>query len=166
MLTARKIIEIFKMKPHPSEGGYYVETYRSSEPIAKSALPERYNGDRAFCTSILYLLTSKTVSKLHRLRSDEIFHFYLGRPVLMLLLFPDGSSRLVTLGPDIINGQLPQLVVPKDTWMGCLIQPPGRFALIGTTVSPGFEFDDFTLADRNFLFSQYPSQQDLILKLT
>ena len=166
MLTAQKIIEMFKMKPHPAEGGYYAETYRSSERIAKSSLPERYNGDRAFCTAILFLLTSKTVSKLHRLRSDEIFHFYLGRPVSMLLLFPDNPSRVVTLGPDLIKGQLQQFVVTKDTWMGCFVQPPGRFALIGTTVSPGFEFDDFEAADRQQLLSQYPSQEDLILKLT
>ncbi|MHC4645378.1 MAG: cupin domain-containing protein, partial [Planctomycetota bacterium] len=93
MMTAEQIIELFGMKPLPQEGGYYVETYRAPEKITRTALPERYAAQRCSGTAILYLLTPETVSALHRLKSDEIFHFYLGDPVTMLQLHPDRSSE-------------------------------------------------------------------------
>lgn len=165
MLSVESIIELLQLKPHP-EGGYYRETYRSDEIIPPEALPERYSGARNFSTAIYYLLTPGTHSTLHRLKSDEVFHFYTGDPVLMLLLFPDGSSRTVTLGHDIKNGHTPQLVVPRNTWMGGLLMKGGKFALLGTTVSPGFDFDDFEIGRREELIKKYPSQIELISKLT
>jgi predicted cupin superfamily sugar epimerase len=166
MLTAEQLIRFFAMKPLPHEGGYYVETYRASEKIGPQALPPRYAGDRSFGTSILYLLTPATFSALHRLKSDEVFHFYLGDPVTMLRLHPDGTSEIITLGHDILNGQRIQLTVPAGTWQGGFLNEGSRFALMGTTVAPGFESADFELAARAELLEQYPDQRDLILRLT
>lgn len=154
------------MKPLPEEGGYYVETYRCAEKIARANLPARYTGDRSFCTAILYLLTPDTLSRLHRLKSDEIFHFYSGDPVTMLQLHPDGSSDIFTLGPDILAGRHIQLTVPRGSWQGGFLNEGGKFALMGTTVAPGFEIEDFEIADREKLLTQYPAQKSLITRLT
>ncbi len=166
MKTAQEIIELFHMKPLPREGGYYVESYGADEKIAEAALPKRYTGQRNVSSAILYLLTADTFSRLHRLNSDEIFHFYLGDPGTMLLLHPDGSSETMVLGPDIINGQRVQMLVPRGTWQGCFLNTGGSFALMGTTVAPAFKFDDFEPADREELVLQYPNQKDLIIQLT
>lgn len=165
-MTAEQIIEFFGMRPLPQEGGFYVETYRCREKIKKMALPARYNGDRNFGTAILYLLTPKTFSALHRVNSDEIFHFYLGDPVTMLQLHPDGASEIITLGHDVLNGQRLQVVVPRGSRQGSFLNEGGEFALMGTTVAPGFETSDFEPAQRQNLLQQYPSQRDLIIKLT
>ena len=154
------------MKPLPHEGGYYVETYRCDEKISPTALPARYTGERNLSTAILYLLTPDMFSALHRLRSDEIFHFYLGDPVTMLQLHSNGSSEVITLGQDIFNDQRVQVTVPKNSWQGCFLNEGGKFALMGTTIAPGFEFADFELAQREELLERYPGQRDLILKLT
>jgi predicted cupin superfamily sugar epimerase len=166
MVTAEQLIKLFAMKPLPHEGGYYVETYRSRDKIDKAALPPRYDGRRNFGTSILYLLTPETFSAMHRLKSDEVFHFYLGDPVTMLQLHPDRTSQLITLGHDVLNGQHIQVTVPADTWQGCFLNEGGRFALMGTTVAPGFEAADFELAARTVLLQEYPDQRNLILRLT
>jgi predicted cupin superfamily sugar epimerase len=166
MTRAEEIIQLFGMKPLPEEGGYYIETYRSKEKIGPEVFPGRFKGQRNLATAILYLLTVDTFSKLHRLKSDEIYHFYLGDEVTMLQLFPDGSSRVVTLGRDIADGRLLQAVVPQGVWMGCLLKAGGEFALMGTTVCPGFELEDFESADRERLLKLYPSQSELILRLT
>ncbi len=166
MVTAKQIIKFFGMKPLTDEGGYYVETYRALEKIAPAALPVRYTSERNFATAILYLLTPDTFSSLHRLAGDEIYHFYLGSPVTILQLHPDGSSEVITLGQDILNGQCVQTVVPQSTWQGCFLSEGGGFALMGCTVTPGFEFNDFEPGRREELLEQYPDRRDLILKLT
>lgn len=166
MTAAGQIIEFFGMKPLPHEGGYYVETYRARHKIGEAAPPDKHAGERNLATAILYLITPDTFSALHRIMSDEIFHFYLGDPVAMLQLHPDGSSEDVTLGRDILNGQRVQVMVPANTWQGCFLNEGGRFALMGTTVAPGFESADFELAKRAQLLEQYPSQRDLIVRLT
>ncbi|HUT31825.1 MAG TPA: cupin domain-containing protein [Sedimentisphaerales bacterium] len=166
MLTAEQLIRFFAMKPLPREGGYYVETYRSRDKIAKAALPEKYAGERNLATAILYLITPDAFSALHKIISDEIFHFYLGDPVTMLQLHPDRTSEVITLGHDVLNGQRVQVAVPAGTWQGCFLNEPGRFALMGTTVVPGFEPADFELAARAELLEKYPNRRDLIVKLT
>lgn len=166
MITAEEIINLFGMKPLPVEGGYYIETYRSKEKIAQAALPDRLVGERDFSTAILYLLTPDTFSKMHKLISDEIYHFYLGDPVTMLQLHPDGSSEVIILGQDILNGQHIQAAVSRGTWQGAFLNQGGNFALLGTTMAPGFESDDFELACREELLKRYPDQRELILKLT
>jgi len=165
-VTGEQIIELLGMKPLPQEGGYYVETYRSAETVAAAALPGRYGGDRTFGTAILYLLTAESFSVLHRLKSDEVFHFYLGDPVTMLQLHPDGSSEVVALGGDLVGGQKVQVLVPRGTWQGCFVADGGEFALMGTTVAPGYESGDFELGQREELVSKYPDQEELIVRLT
>jgi predicted cupin superfamily sugar epimerase len=165
-MTAEQVIELLGMKPVPEEGGYYVETYRCKEKLTQPPLPAGRAGQRSLCTAILYLLTPDTFSALHRLESDEVFHFYLGNSVTMLHLHPDKSSEVITLGPDILNGQRVQVTAPRNSWQGCFLNESGEFALMGCTVSPGFEFADFEAGQRIELLKQYPNGRDLILKLT
>jgi predicted cupin superfamily sugar epimerase len=166
MPTADQIRTLLNLKPHPEEGGYFIETYRSSETISEKALPGRYKGVRTLGTAIYYLLTTETFSAVHRLQSDEIFHFYLGDPVQMLQLWPDASGRVVILGSDILNGMELQVVVPRGVWQGARLLKNGKFALLGATVSPGFEFVDYESGPREELIKSYPEFQDLITALT
>jgi len=166
MVETDQIIALFNLKPHPEEGGYFVETYRSSEILPAEALSSRYEGARCFGTAIYYLLTPETFSAMHRLRSDEIFHFYLGDPVEMLQLLPDGSGKVTTMGSDILHGMQPQVAVPRGVWQGARLLKDGKFALLGTTVSPGFEFTDYESGRRSELIRSYPRFRDLIVALT
>ena len=165
MLSADDIKKQLGLVAHP-EGGFYVQTYKSNDVIPKQSLDPRYTGPRAAGTAIYYLLEPGTFSELHRLMSDEIFHFYLGDPVEMLQLWPDGSSRTVVLGTDLAGGQSLQAVVPREVWQGSHLVEGGRFALLGCTVAPGFEFEDYESGSRESLVRQYPRQQGLIAKLT
>jgi len=166
MTTAEEILSLLHLRPHPEEGGYFVETYRSKEFIPESVLPDRYKGARSFATAIYYLLTADTFSAMHRLQTDEIFHFYSGDPVEMLQLWPDGSGRIITLGVDFLKGERPQVIVPKGVWQGARLFPGGRFALLGTTVSPGFECADYETGQRDSLTRFYPGFRKLIRSLT
>jgi len=166
MLTVEALRGILGLVPHPVEGGYFVETYRSADPLPASALPARYGGARAASTAIYYLLTPDTFSAMHRLASDEIFHFYLGDPVEMLHLHPDGSHERVVIGPDLEAGHRPQVVVPRDVWQGARLIPGGRHALLGTTVAPGFDYTDYETASRPTLLATHPAAKALILALT
>jgi uncharacterized protein len=165
MLTADEIKSLLDLRPLPEEGGYFAETYRSDEAISKEALPARYAGGRLMATAIYYLLTPDTFSALHRLPTDEVFHFYLGDPVEMLQLWPAGSGRVVTLGTDLLQGMRPQVVVPKGVWQGTRLIAGGRFALLGTTMAPGFEFIDYEAGRRATLVSQYPEYAEKIKAL-
>lgn len=166
MLTAQKIIKLYGLKPLPGEGGYYKETYRAQETTPSTALPERYDQDKAHSTSILYMLTPEQVSKFHRINSDEVYHFYLGDPVQMFQLYPDGRCKVIFLGPEIEAGQFVQAVVPAGVWQGSFLLEGGSFALMGTTVAPGFDFSDHELGERQTLLDLYPDHRDTILKLT
>jgi predicted cupin superfamily sugar epimerase len=165
MITAEKLVKLLGLKSHP-EGGYYKETYRSDEIISKGALPKRYKGNRRYGTAIYYLLTRETFSAIHRIKTDEIYHFYLGDPVELVQLLPDGSGCMTMLGNDIEAGALVQTVVSRETWHGARLAAGGKYALLGTTVSPGFEFADFEVGDRNELIRLYPSFSDTIVALT
>jgi hypothetical protein len=154
------------MQPLRQEGGYYIETYRAVEKLKKDVLPPGFSGDRNLASVILYLLTAKTVSSMHRLKSDEMFHFYFGDPVTMLQLHPDGHSELITLGSNILKEQKVQVLVPRGVWQGAFVQPGGKFALLGCSVAPGFDEKDFELGDRNVLLAKYPDLRELILRLT
>jgi predicted cupin superfamily sugar epimerase len=103
---------------------------------------------------------------MHRLKSDEMFHFYLGSPVTMLQLYPGGRSEIVTLGPDVLDGQVVQALVPKGVWQGAFIQPGGKFALMGCSVAPAFDEQDFEVGQRDVLLAQYPDLHELLLRLT
>lgn len=141
-ISADEIIQRFQLSPLPGEGGFYRETYRSRA----SCRPDFTDEPRAHSTAIYYLLTVDTYSALHRLRSDEIYHFYAGDPVDLHLMFPNGTDRHHALGPAIVEGMEPQVVVPAGTWQGSRLQAGGDWALMGTTVAPGFEFADWELA--------------------
>lgn len=161
MLTVQKIIKILKLKPLPQEGGLYRETYRSALKVVCGPGAKRSLG-----TSIYYLITPDRFSAMHLVCSDEIFHFYLGDPVEMLLLYPGGRSRKVILGPDIEKGQHPQFLVPKNVWQGSRLVKGGRFALLGTTVFPGFDFADYRQGSRKELLKLYPRCKQAITALT
>ena len=164
-MNAEDIIRLLNLAPHP-EGGYFSESYRSADLIAGEALAARYTGPRRAGTAIYYLLTPGTFSELHRVASDEIFHFYLGDPVEMLQLWPDGSSRRLLIGTNLAAGIRPQLVVPHGVWQGSRLVPGGKLALLGCTVSPGFEYADYESGPRAALLEQYPESRELILALT
>lgn len=164
--TIKKLKKLLNLVPLPVEGGHFAETYRSPEGVPQAALPSRYSGDRSFGTAIYFLLTPDTCSALHRLQTDEIYHFYLGDPVTMLLLHPNGESEIIILGQDIEVGQQVQVVVPRGSWQGSFLQPGGTFALMGTTMAPGFDRADFEIGDPQALIGDYPNQRHLIERLT
>lgn len=166
MLTADRLIALLGLKPLPGEGGYYAESYRSTETVSAPALPGRYQGPRAWGTAIYYLLTPDTCSLLHRLQSDEIYHFYLGDPVELLQLRPDGSGGTCLLGHALDQDMRVQVTVPRGVWQGSRLRPGGRVALLGTTMAPGFEFMDCELASRESLCRCYPAFAELIHALT
>ncbi|OHB60720.1 MAG: hypothetical protein A2Y12_10855 [Planctomycetes bacterium GWF2_42_9] len=161
-MTAEDIINLFNMIPLPGEGGYYVETYRASEKI--DDLPARYEGPRTFSTAILYLITPTSFSKLHKVKSDEVFHFHLGNPVEMLKIYETGKTETEIVGTDLVKGQKPQAVVYKNTWQGTKLIEGGKFALLGCTVAPSFEFSDYESANKDLLIKQFPNAKALIEK--
>jgi uncharacterized protein len=165
-MTADEIKRHLNLARHPCEGGWFMQTWRAEEAIPSEALPARYQAARPAGTCIYYLLEPGTFSEMHRLASDEIFHFYLGDPVEMLQLAPDGSARTMILGSDLAAGQLPQLVVPKFVWQGSRLVPGGKLALLGCTVSPGFDYADYEAGRADFLTRKYPQYVDLIRILT
>jgi len=151
--------------PLGGEGGFFAETYRAREIVPSGALGPDWTGDRPLATAIYYLLTPGTFSALHRLRSDEVFHFYLGDPVEMLQLTPDGGGRLVVMGADLPAGMRPQVVVPRGVWQGTRLIEGGTLALLGTTVAPGFDPEDFELGRREALIATYPAFRERITAL-
>jgi len=147
-MDAESMIQLLRLEPLTFEGGWYRETYRS--PLS---------------TAIYFLLTDATFSRFHRLRSDEIYHFYLGDPVELFVLAPDGTGVRHILGTDLATGARPQLVVPADHWQASRLLPGGRAALLGTTMAPGFNLADFVAGDRAALSADYPDWRDAIAAL-
>src|SRR5436190_19313099 len=168
MPNAREIIDALGLEPHPIEGGFFRETYRSDGAIPAAALPGGYRSgtDRSMGTAIYSLLTADTFSELHRLPTEEVFHLYLGGPVRMLQLFPAGHGREIVIGADILAGQQPQVVVPSGVWQGSRLEPGVEFALLGATMAPGFDFADYQQGRRSDLMAQYPKHADMIRELT
>ncbi|WP_447973421.1 cupin domain-containing protein [Nitrospira sp. Kam-Ns4a] len=165
-MTADDVKALLNLKPLPREGGYYVETYRAAESVPRTALPPRYPAAKSLSTAIYYFLTPDTFSALHRLLTDEIYHFYVGDPVELLQLRPDGSGEVFTLGPDLLRGMRPQIVVPRGVWQGARLRPGGRFALLGTTMAPGYDAADYEPGRRDELATAYREFEDLIVSLT
>jgi predicted cupin superfamily sugar epimerase len=144
-LIAAEVIGALGLVPLPGEGGYYRQTYRAAETV------ETPFGFRPAGTAIYYLLTPDTYSALHRLRQDEVFHFYCGGSLEGILLPPGGGLTRVTLGPGRAAGETLQYVVPAGVWQGWRLAAGGKWGLVGTTVAPGFEFADMELATRTLL---------------
>lgn len=159
-MTAEEIKSLLRLDPHPIEGGYFRRTYTSPGTVD---LPR---GIRAHGSAIYYLLEPGAFSELHMLESDEIFHFYLGDPVEMLQLHPDGRSALFTLGQDLLADQHVQLIVPAGVWQGLRLIGNGRVALLGCTVTPGFDFADYRNASYAELAAKWPQQAEQIRALT
>jgi len=159
-MTADEIKNLLRLAPHPVEGGFYRRTYTSDVSVAL------LRGVRPYGTAIYYLLEVGAFSEMHRLASDEIFHFYLGDPVEMLQLHPNGDSSVLTLGPDLQAAQHVQVVVPAGVWQGTRLIGDGKVALLGCTVTPGFDFADYRSATYSELVQNWPAQAGRIRALT
>jgi predicted cupin superfamily sugar epimerase len=159
-MTAGEIKAHLRLEPHPVEGGYFRRTYTSS------LTTDLDKGRRAMGTAIYYLLEPGTFSEMHVLSSDELFHFYLGDPVEMLQLWPDGSSRIVVLGPDLAAGQQVQHLVPAGVWQGTRLIGDGKVALLGCSVVPGFDYADYENASYEELAARWPDMAERIKELT
>ena len=159
-MTAEEIKRLLNLAPHPVEGGFFRRTYTSTGTVQ---LPR---GVRPQGTAIYYLLERGSFSELHVLESDEMFHFYLGDPAEMLHLYPDGSSAVFTLGQDLDAGQHVQLLVPAGVWQGMRLVGEGQVALVGCSVTPGFDFADYKNATYAELASKWPEQAERIRALT
>ncbi len=157
--AAEELIRRLRLEPHP-EGGFFRETYRSHLPVTTP------HGERAASTAIYFLLREGELSRLHRIKSDELWHFHAGGPLTVAALLPDGSVRRSVLGPDPAAGQAFQLTVPAGSWFGARPEPGAGFTLAGCTVAPGFDFADFELADRAELLRRYPAAAALIEEFT
>jgi hypothetical protein len=158
-------IASLRLAPHP-EGGFYRETYRAEETIEAEHLPGRFGGPRVHSTAIYFLLPGDHVSALHRIKSDEVWHFYAGTTLTLTLIHPDGRLEQHRLGPDPGRGETFQAIVPAGSWYGAAVDDPHSYALVGGTVAPGFDFADFDLADRQALLARFPQHRATILRLT
>ncbi|MGP0097632.1 MAG: cupin domain-containing protein [Terriglobales bacterium] len=159
-------IQKLQLLPHP-EGGYYRQTYKASVVINKDHLPPGFTGSRPASTAIYFLLKEREFSAFHRLRSDELWHFYSGAALLVHVIQPDGRYSRIQLGGDPEAGQVLQAVVTAGCWFASEMAAAhdDAFALVGCTVSPGFDFDDFELADRRQVAARYPQHRELIERL-
>ena len=165
---AQKLIQHFKMAKIPAEGPWFTVTYRSQDMLDSKSLPVRYKGNRVAGTAIYAVQTKADFSAMHKLATDEIWHFYGGDPLEMLLLYPDGPGEVVVIGPDVFKGQHPQFVVPRDVWQGStpIGADPQSYSFFANTLAPGFEFDDFEMGYRDELQQKYPQFADQIARLT
>jgi uncharacterized protein len=165
-MEARHWIEHLNLQPHP-EGGYYRETYRAQLTLPQSALPD-HGGDRTACTAIYFLLAGAQFSAFHRIRSDEMWHFYAGSGLIVHVITPVGEYQQRYLGSHTEHGEQFQAVVPAGCWFGSSLRDSAddRYALAGCTVAPGFDFADFEMATRSELLAQYPQHRALIERLT
>jgi uncharacterized protein len=166
-MTAEDVKKMLGLRPYPREGGWYVRTYEAPEFVGSEAfVGGRYSGARRTGTAIYYLLEPETFSEMHRLKSDEVFHFYAGDAVEMLQLREGGAGAMVVIGNDLLQGQRPQLVVEHGVWQGSRLMEGGRWALLGCTVSPGFEFEDYESGTRERLCEGWPEFVKEITALT
>lgn len=168
MLNTSKLsalIDNLKLTPHP-EGGYFKETYRSTGSIPQNALDKEFTGDRSYSTGIYFLLTSDNFSSLHRIKQDEMWHFYDGGPLLVHVITPEGKYYTINLGRDFENGEVPQAVVPAGCWFGATVKNENDYSFVGCTVAPGFDFADFELAKEKELLEIYPQHKNVIEALT
>jgi predicted cupin superfamily sugar epimerase len=166
-MTADDVKKLLGLKPHPREGGWYVRNYEAAETIAADAIGDgRYGGARRTGTAIYYLLERETFSEMHRLKSDEVFHFYAGDEVEMLQLLEDGRGRRSLIGNNLAGEARPQVVVERGVWQGARLVAGGSWALMGCSVSPGFEFEDYEEGRRVELTAGWPDWAEMIDGLT
>ena len=162
---SKQWIDLLQLEPHP-EGGYFREIYRAEGVIAKDSLPFRYTGGRTFATTIYYLLNSGEFSSLHRLHSDEQWFYLDGSALTIHSIDPEGKYMQHHIGKNLEKGELPHAVIPHGCWFGGIVDENNSFSLVGCFVAPGFDFDDFELAQRGPLINKFPQHKDIIEKLT
>lgn len=165
LITIEEIINFYGLIPH-IEGGFYQRTYYSSITVPKASLPDQFNGDRSLCSTILYLIPSTIRSKLHRLKGDEIWHFYVGDPFILIELHESGELRQTIMGNRSLNEQKIQHLVPYGCWFGGYVSPEEKiysFSLVGCTIFPGFDERDFELAEKEYLINKFPHHREIIL---
>ena len=158
-------IEKLGLEKHP-EGGYYQETYRCNLEISHENLPKRYQGSRSCSTAIYFLLEGTDFSALHRLHSDELWHFYAGSSLTVHVIEESGNYNPIKLGGNFEEGEVFQAVVKAGDWFGATVNDPQSYSLVGCTVAPGFDFNDFELGKTQELTKVYPQHQSLIEKMT
>lgn len=166
-MECAEVVQLLELEPHPREGGWFKEIYRSQEHIPAGGLADRYSGPRATSTLIYYLITPERYSLFHRVKSDEIFHFYLGDAASLCTIDGDnGNFESIVLGKDITRGQNLYSVVRHRCWQAVTLIPGGKWALLAATVSPGFDYQDFDEPDRDYLLRLCPEHSALITRLT
>ncbi|MBX2976906.1 MAG: cupin domain-containing protein [Ignavibacteriaceae bacterium] len=165
MTKAEYYISKLELIQHP-EGGYFKEVYRSDESLEENSLPIRYGSSRNFSTSIYFLLNGNQFSSFHKLKSDEIWHHYDGCSITIYLIDASGKLELKVLGKDLEKEQSFQITIPKGSWFAAKPDDENSFSLIGCTVAPGFEFNDFELGKREELISLFPLYRKLIVDFT
>jgi predicted cupin superfamily sugar epimerase len=165
MLKKEELIEKLDLQKHP-EGGYFTETYRSNISISGEHLPSEFHSDRNVSTCIYFMLTSNEFSAFHKVNQDEAWHFYLGERITLHMISLTGEYSKVLIGNDFSKNETPQFVVPAQYWFAAEIETPKAYALVGCTVAPGFDFEDFELAERQQLQKTFPEHSDIIKKLT
>jgi len=158
-------VEKLNLQPHP-EGGFFKETYRSHEIIPQAALPERFSGDRVFATSIYFLLSKDDFSAFHRIKQDELWHFYDGTSLTIHIINLDGSYSTTKFGKNFDEGESPQVVVKAGCFFAAEINDKESFSLAGCTVAPGFDFADFEIPNRDSLIELFPQHVEIIKKFT
>ena len=163
--TIESIISKLELQPHP-EGGYFKESYRSLGEIDASSLPHSYAGKRNYSTCIYFLLTSDKFSAFHRIKQDEIWHFYDGSSIVLHTISETGAYAKYTIGKDLNKGERPQLIVPGGNWFAAEVLDQDGYALVGCTVSPGFSFEDFEMKSRQELTALFPEHETIISKMT
>ncbi|MCX5714466.1 MAG: cupin domain-containing protein, partial [Candidatus Omnitrophica bacterium] len=149
---------------HP-EGGYYKEVYRSNELINKNHLADRFTGDRCYCTSIYFLLNKNDFSAFHRIKSDETWHFYSGTSLSIYIIDEQTGLTRITLGNQLDEDNVLQYTIQRNTWFAAELNHENSFALVGCSVYPGFDFNDFELAKKENLITQMPEHRTIIEKL-
>ena len=162
---AALIIKRYGLQPHP-EGGFFTQTYRSPGIIPKAALPAEFSGERNFSSAIVFLLRENDFSALHRLRQDEVWHFYSGGALRLIMISPEGKFSETILGRNGKAGDVVQAVVPAGYWFGAKPAEGAIFSFVGCTVAPGFDFADFELANRTDLLERFPELETIILSFT
>lgn len=160
----QQIVDKLNLLPHP-EGGFYRETYRCKDIIPQSVLGDNFGSDRNVSTCIYFMLVSGNFSAFHRIKQDEFWHFYRGSALLLYMISPEGKLSTVKIGGDILNGEIPQFVVPAGYWFAAEVAAENSYSLVGCTVAPGFDFADFELADVNKLCEMFPEHKEIIKRL-
>ncbi|MBX9893304.1 MAG: cupin domain-containing protein [Chitinophagaceae bacterium] len=160
----QQLVDTYSLLPHP-EGGFYKETYRSADSIAFDKGIDRFDGERSMATAIYFLISSENFSAFHRIKSDELWHFYAGGSLLVHVLHEDGRYEQIKVGNNPAAGEVFQAVVPAGAWFASECAPEVAFSFVGCTVSPGFDFADFELAYADALIQSYPDHATLIQRL-